>query len=133
MVGRVAVDPELVYTPQGVAVCRFRVAVRDPFRKLDDGRYHTDFFDVKAWRQTGEYAANHLVKGNQVAIQGRVSLDEWTTDDGQKRRSCYVTADNIDNLGRPAPENGARIAPPAAAQTASQSGDADSHDPFAEG
>jgi single-strand DNA-binding protein len=106
LVGRLAVDPELRYTPTGVAVASFRIAVRDTFRKTENGQYATDFFDVEVWRQTAEYASNYLSKGLLVAVQGRLAMREWTAQDGSKRRSFYIVADHLENHGRTAPQDG---------------------------
>lgn len=103
LVGRLATDPELKYTPSGVAVCTFRLAVKDPYR-TDPERPEeraTDYFSVTAWRQSGEYAANNLAKGHLVGVTGRLSVDQWTAQDGTKRRDTYVTADHLENLAKP--------------------------------
>ena len=103
LVGRIATDPELRFTPAGLAVAEFRLAVRDPFRKetAPDGRERaaSDFFTVKVWRERAEYAANYLGKGTLVALHGRLSVDEWQTDQGQKRRDLYITADQLESWG----------------------------------
>jgi single-strand DNA-binding protein len=102
LVGHLAVDPELRYTASGVAVAAFRVAVRDVFRKTETGDYAADFFEVRLWRKQAEYASNYLAKGALVAVQGRLAINEWTAQDGTKRRSYYVSGDQIESLSRPA-------------------------------
>jgi len=134
LVGRVATDPELRYLPSGVAVARFRIAVRDRFRKTEDGQYATDFFDVDVWRERAEYAGNYLSKGLLVAVQGRLSTREWTAQDGTKRRSYAVVADHIENYGRTAPpEGGARQDAGAEPPTTAREAPEEYHnDPFAD-
>lgn len=99
LVGRVALDPELKYTPSGVAVANLRVAVERPFTS-SGGQRETDFIDVVAWRQSAEFAANYLHKGRLVLVEGRLQVRNWTTQDGQKRRAYEVVADNVRALDR---------------------------------
>jgi single-strand DNA-binding protein len=134
LVGRLATDPELRYLPSGVAVAHFRIAVRDPFRKTEEGQSAADFFDVDVWRERAEYASNYLSKGLLVAVQGRLTTREWTAQDGTKRRSYSVVADQIENYGRTAPpEGGARheasSEPPTTARETPEEYDTD---PFAD-
>jgi single-strand DNA-binding protein len=135
LVGRLAVDPELRYTPTGVAVASFRIAVRDTFRKTENGQYATDFFDVEVWRERAEYASNYLTKGLLVAVQGRLAIKEWTAQDGNKRRSYYVVGDQIENYGRTTPPEGAAARPdatPTPGTTAREETEEYQIDPFAD-
>lgn len=100
LVGRLATDPELKYTPSGVAVANFRVAVDRSFAN-SQGEKETDFIDIVTWRQSAEFCANYLTKGRLVAIDGRLQVRNWTTQDGQKRRTAEVVADNVRALDRP--------------------------------
>jgi single-strand DNA-binding protein len=93
-------DPELKYTPSGVAVANFRVAVDRPFTNAQ-GEREADFIDTVAWRQNAEFAANYLTKGRLVCIDGRLQVRSWTTQDGQRRRAMEVVADNVRALDRP--------------------------------
>jgi single-strand DNA-binding protein len=134
LVGRVATDPELRYLPSGVAVAHFRIAVRDVYRKTEDGQYAADFFDVDAWRERAEYVSNYLSKGLLVAVQGRLTTREWTAQDGTKRRAYSVVADHIENYGRTAPaEGGARPEPGAEPPATTRDAPEEYHaDPFAD-
>jgi single-strand DNA-binding protein len=98
LVGRMCNDPELKYTPGGVAVANFRVAVDRPFAN-QQGERETDFIDTVAWRQNAEFAANYLAKGNWVLIDGRLQVRSWTTQDGQRRRAMEVVAENVRGFG----------------------------------
>jgi single-strand DNA-binding protein len=112
-------DPELKYTPGGVAVANFRVAVDRPFPN-QQGERETDFVDTVAWRQNAEFAANYLTKGRLVLVEGRLQVRSWTTQEGQRRRAMEVVADVVRGLDRPkegaaepAPESTPDQAPPA--------------------
>ncbi len=71
LIGRLATDPELRYTPSGVAVTSFRIAVDRPVARNEAGEKETDFIDIVAWRHSAEFAANYLNKGRLVAIDPR--------------------------------------------------------------
>jgi len=100
LVGRLANDPELKYTPSGVAVSTFRVAVNRPFTNAQ-GEREADFIDVVAWRQAAEFAANYLGKGRLVAVEGRLQVRSYQAQDGSRRRVSEVVCDNLKGLDRP--------------------------------
>jgi len=128
-------DPELRYTPSGVAVTTFTIAVDRRF-KNESGEKQTDFFDVVAWRQSAEFASNYLSKGRLVAVTGRLQQRSWVQQDGQKRSKIEVVADNLQGLDKPqgsnqaggAPSNDERAMP---APPPTEESDMD-YDPFAE-
>ncbi len=100
LIGRLVADPELRYTPSGVPVANFRIAVDRPFTNAA-GERETDFINIVAWRQRAEFAANYLGKGRLVAIDGRLQIRQWTTQDGQRRSTAEVVADDVRGLDRP--------------------------------
>src|SRR5262245_61685257 len=100
LIGRLANDPELKYTPSGIAVSSFRIAVDRRFAN-SQGERETDFIDIVVWRQDAEFAANYLGKGRLVAVDGRLQIRSWVAQDGTKRRSAEVVADNLRGLDRP--------------------------------
>ncbi|HEY3376194.1 MAG TPA: single-stranded DNA-binding protein [Armatimonadota bacterium] len=100
LVGRLCTDPELKYTPSGVAVANFRVAVDRPFANAT-GERETDFIDVVAWRQSAEFVNTYLGKGRLVMVEGRLQVRQWQTQDGQRRRSTEVVSDHVRALDRP--------------------------------
>jgi single-strand DNA-binding protein len=111
LIGRLTADPELRYTPSGVPVASFRLAVDRQF-KTQGGERETDFINIVAWRKSAEFAANYLGKGRLVCVEGRLQIRQWTTQDGQKRSNAEIVSDNIQGLDRPR-EQGAAAAPPA--------------------
>ena len=100
LIGRLANDPELKYTPSGVPVATFRVAVNRPYTNAQ-GEREADFIDIVAWRQTAEFAANYLGRGRLVAVEGRLQIRSYQTQDGQRRRTSEVVCDNLKALDRP--------------------------------
>ena len=104
LIGRLASEPELKYTPSGIAVTQFRIAVNRPMSaeaRSNGQEKQADFIPIVAWRQSAEYAANYLGKGRLVAVEGRLQVREYVTQDGQKRRDTEVVADNLKSLDRP--------------------------------
>ena len=100
LVGRLCTDPELKYTPSGIAVANFRVAVDRPFMNAQ-GERETDFIDVVTWRQNAEFVNTYMTKGRLVLVEGRLQVRQWQTPDGQRRRNTEVVADNVRALDRP--------------------------------
>lgn len=100
LIGHLATDPELKYTPSGHAVTTFRIAVNRPFANAQ-GEREADFVDIVAWRQTAEFAANYLGKGRLVALEGRLQIRSYQAQDGTKRRVSEVVCENLRALDRP--------------------------------
>jgi single-strand DNA-binding protein len=141
LIGRLATDPELKYTPSGVAVTSFRIAVDRRMAPNEAGEKETDFIDIVAWRQSAEFAANYLNKGRLVAVDGRLQIRNWVAQDGTKRRSAEVVAYDLRSLDRPRDPASAPSSdePSHAARTSVGAGpaahsepDADFNDPFAD-
>jgi single-strand DNA-binding protein len=105
LIGRMASDPELKFTPSGDAVCNFRIAV-DRNRKGADGEKETDFFDVTAWKQSAEFAANYLGKGRLIAVDGRLQIRKWEDKEGGKRSSPEIIANDLRGLDKPKNDEG---------------------------
>ncbi|MGD8237621.1 MAG: single-stranded DNA-binding protein [Armatimonadota bacterium] len=99
LVGRLTADPEMRYTPNGVAVTNFRLAVdRRPRRDQPREERQADFIDIVAWRQTAEFCGNYLNKGALVSVEGRIQVRDWETQDGQRRRNVEVVAYSVQSL-----------------------------------
>lgn len=104
LIGRLVADPELKYTPSGIAVAQFRIAVDRPLSNeaRAAGQEKTaDFIDIVAWRQSAEFASQYLTKGRLVAVEGKLQIREYQTQDGQRRKAAEVVADNLKGLDRP--------------------------------
>src|SRR5690606_13541030 len=100
LVGNLGRDPELRYTPQGVAVCDFSIATNE--RKRDkSGEFQevATWFRVTLWRQQAEDAAKHPSRGRQAYTEGRVSLEEGTDRGGNTRQTLQVQGPERQFLG----------------------------------
>jgi single-strand DNA-binding protein len=101
LIGRLTRDPELRYVPSGHPVSSFTLAVDRPFAN-QQGERETDFIDIVAWRKLAEQVSQHLSKGRLVAVEGRLQIRSYETQDGQKRRVAEVVADGVRFLDRKA-------------------------------
>jgi single-strand DNA-binding protein len=90
LIGRLTRDPELKYTPNGLAVAKLSLAVNRRYNKEE-----TDFIDVVVWRQSAEFCANYGSKGRLTMVEGRLQIRSYETQDGQKRKVAEVVADDV--------------------------------------
>lgn len=95
IMGRLGKDPELRHTQQGTPVASFSLAVDRDFKDKGTGERVTDWIDVVAWRQTGEFVSRYFTKGRVAVVEGRLQMRDWTDREGNKRRSAEVVADNV--------------------------------------
>ncbi|MEP6946259.1 MAG: single-stranded DNA-binding protein [Acidobacteriota bacterium] len=96
VVGNLGRDPELRYTPQGIAVCSFTMATNEKRRdKSGEMQDVTTWFKITLWRQQAENAAKYLTKGSPVYIEGRLRIEEWTDRDQNKRYTLDVQATDM--------------------------------------
>lgn len=130
LIGRMGKDPELRYTPSGVAVASFSLAVNRRF-KSPSGEQETDWLDIVVWKQQAEFAANYLGKGRLVCVEGRLQVRNWVAQDGTKRKAVEVVANRITGLDRPKEQAGAHAEGEPYAGPPMDEAEAD-YDPFAE-
>ena len=97
LVGNLTRDPELTETPNGVAVCRFSIAVPRDYTSAS-GTRETDFFNITVWRGRAEYCGKYLKKGNKVAIVGSLQNRSYEDKDGIKRNVTDVIANEVEFL-----------------------------------
>ena len=93
LIGRLAKEPDLRYTPNGHAACNFTLAVS----KFDKEK-EADFIQCVCWNKVAENLAKYKVKGEQIAIEGRLEVYSYEKD-GQKRWGTHVNANHIEYIG----------------------------------
>ncbi len=102
LVGRLTKDPELRYTPKGVAHCRFRIAVSHRYKDTVSGEWKDEaaFINITIWRQMAESYGKRLHKGSPVAIEGRLRSYEYEDKNspGAKRSMIEVDARRVQIL-----------------------------------
>jgi single-strand DNA-binding protein len=96
LIGNLVDDPELRFTPSGVAMAKIRMAVNRRWRdQAGDWQENTSFFTGTVWREQAEQAAESLQKGARVIVVGRLEQRSWETEQGEKRSVVEVQVDEI--------------------------------------
>ena len=90
LMGRLAADPELRTTPNGVSVVSFRIGVA-----RDYDREQTDWINIVAWRQTAEFVFNYFSKGSMIALEGSLQSRQYQDKSGNNRTAYKVVADHV--------------------------------------
>ena len=103
--GNLTRDPELRYTPKGVAVANVGLASNRKYRQGDEIKDEACFIDVTVFGSTAEAVAKHLDKGRKVLVEGRLRFHSWENEVGQKRSKLDVIAERVNFLPR-ASKNG---------------------------
>ena len=99
LIGNLTRDPELRYTPDGTPVTSFTVAVNRPFVNRQ-GEREADFVPIVVWRKRAETCSEYLMKGSQVAVEGRLQVRNYEDKDGIKKWVTEVVARRVDFLQR---------------------------------
>lgn len=97
LVGRLTRDPDLRYTPSGVAVANFTIAANRPFTN-QQGEREADFINCVAWRKPAENLANYMKKGNLVGVDGRIHTRTYEDNDGKTVFVTEVVAESVQFL-----------------------------------
>ncbi len=97
LVGRLTKDPELRYTPAGVAVATFTLAVNRTFTN-QNGEREADFIQCVVWRKPAENVANFLKKGSLAGVDGRVQTRNYEGNDGKRVYVTEIVAESVQFL-----------------------------------
>lgn len=108
LIGNLTRDPEVRYTPKGVAVADIGLALNRYYTTdSQERREETTFVEVTLWNRQAELAGQYLAKGRSVYVEGRLQMDEWqdkTT--GDKRTKLKIVGETIQFLGGQGPGGG---------------------------
>lgn len=104
LIGRLTRDLEMRYTPGGVAVARFTLAVDR--RKLKDREKESDFIDIIVWQKLAELCQRYIGKGRMVAVEGRLQIRSYDDNQGIRRKAAEVIAENVRFLDKAKGDNG---------------------------
>ncbi len=124
LVGNITRDPQLKYLPSQTAVCEFGLAINHRWRSADgEQKEDTCFIDCQVFGKQAETFNQYMTKGRSVLVEGRLQLDRWESQDGQKRSKHRVFVQSFQFLGqgggqgggqgRTAPQQGQSNQPPA--------------------
>ena len=95
LIGNLVEDPELRFTPSGVAMAKIRLAVNRRWQKDGQWQEDTSFFGGTVWREQAETVAESLQKGTRVIVTGRLEQRSWETPEGDKRSVVEIQIDEI--------------------------------------
>lgn len=97
VVGNLVEDPELRFTPSGVAMAKLRLAVNRRWmdRSTNEWQEEAHFFTATCWRDMAENVSESLRKGNRVLVNGRLQQRSWETDTGERRSMVEISVDEI--------------------------------------
>ncbi|MFQ5793742.1 MAG: single-stranded DNA-binding protein [Candidatus Bipolaricaulia bacterium] len=99
LIGNLTQDPELKYTQTGMARTRFSIAVNRRYRDREGNmQEETTFVPIVTWGNQAETCANYLGKGRLVAVDGRLRIDSFETEEGERRKVVEVVANNVQFL-----------------------------------
>jgi single-strand DNA-binding protein len=96
--GRLVSDPELRYTQNGTALCKFSIANNNDYYKDDELQKQVNFVDVTTWAKLAERCNEYLKKGNRIIINGRLKQDRWQDDNGGNRSKISIVGNQVQFL-----------------------------------
>jgi len=99
LMGNLTRDPELRHTANGSQLCKFGMAVNRKFKSGEDWKEEVCFVDITVWGNQAESCAEYLKKGREVFVSGRLKLNQWETDAGEKRSKLEVVGTVVQFLG----------------------------------
>lgn len=112
IIGNIGREPELRFLPSGKPVASFSVASSRQWNTSDGEKHNaTEWFNIVAWGNLAEICANHLVKGQQVYIEGRLQTRKWDDKEGIKHSTVEIVANEMMFLGDRKDSDHSQISP----------------------
>ena len=100
LIGNLGRDPEVRYTPSGVAVANFSIATSEAWTNKEGEREtRTEWHRIVAFGRLGEICGEYLSKGKQIYIEGRIQTRDWEDREGIKRYTTEIVANQMIMLG----------------------------------
>ena len=95
LLGNLTRDPEVRYTPNGIAVASFAIAVNRKYKQGEETKEEVSYIDIVVFGKQAESCGQYISKGDSVLIDGRLQQRRWETEDGQKRSKVEVVAQSV--------------------------------------
>jgi single-strand DNA-binding protein len=95
LLGNLTRDPEVRYTPNGIAVASFAIAVNRKYKQGDETKEEVSYIDIVVFGKQAESCGQYIGKGDSVLIDGRLQQRRWETEEGQKRNKIEVVAQSV--------------------------------------
>lgn len=100
LVGNLTRDPELRVTGTGLSICKIGLAVNRSYTSKDgESKDETTYVDVDAFGKQAEILGKYMQKGRPLMVEGRLKLDQWESNEGQKRSKLGVVLESFQFLG----------------------------------
>ena len=113
LIGRLGQDPDLKYTPSGLAVANLSVATNLVWKDQDGNTQEkTEWHRVKVWRKLAENVGQYLKKGSRVYVEGYLQTRSWQDQNGVTKYTTEVVADSVQFLDTKTEREGAAASPP---------------------
>ena len=96
--GRLVSDPEIKYTQEGTALCRFSIANNFSFYKENELQKEVSFFEVTTWSKLAELCNEYLKKGRRVIVNGRIRQNKWLDNDGASHSKYSIVGNQVQFL-----------------------------------
>lgn len=117
LIGNLGADPEIRHLENGSVVANFNIATTESYTNKKGERIEqTEWHRIELWEGLARIAQEHLKKGNQVYIEGRLRTENWTDKDGNPRSRVSIRANNMTMLGAPNPPSPTNTPRPAPAK-----------------
>lgn len=94
LTGNVCKDIQLKYTKNNKCYVENTIGVQKE-KKDDEGNYESDFIDFVAFEKKGDYLGNYAKKGDKIEITGKLRIDTWENEQGERKQRTYVVADTV--------------------------------------
>lgn len=128
--GTITRDPSLRHIPSGMSVLDLSIAINDRYKGKDgEARETTTYVEVQVWGKTADACAQHLRKGSQAVVEGKLQLDTWEKN-GEKRSKIRVRADRVHFVGGRADNGSTPASTPAPAGSSGSGAGPDDDIPF---
>jgi single-strand DNA-binding protein len=125
LLGNLTRDPEVRYTPNGIAVASFAIAVNRKYKQGDETKEEVSYIDIVVFGKQAESCGQYINKGDSVLIDGRLQQRRWDDKEtGQKRNKIEVVAQSVNFMPkRSGGHGGAHAQPEPAPETPVDEGD----------
>jgi len=104
-VGRLTADAELKYTSAGAPVAKFSICVNDPYKKDGNWVERPYFFNCVVWGKYAEAMIKHLTKGRLIGVEGKLTHNPWTDNNGSKHNDCSIVVASLHLFPKPGSGN----------------------------
>jgi single-strand DNA-binding protein len=106
LMGNLTRDPEVRTTPQGTSICKFGIAVSRQSKSADGtAKEEVVFLDVDSFGKQAEIIGKYFSRGRPILVEGRLRMDQWETQGGEKRSKLCVVLENFQFVGSRADED----------------------------